>query len=160
MIKHADLWLVRHGRSPGKSDENTEAQDAARVLSARGARQSVRAGQLLHALAPQVDALHTSPRVRCRQTADLVGLAVRATSTVAPILDEVLERHPRRALQLVKDGECSVAVGHGPEHAAVIKALTGKDVWVKRGGIAHLAIANGQVTLAHLLGPADIKRML
>jgi phosphohistidine phosphatase len=160
MIKSADVWLVRHGRSPGKSDQNTDAQDAARVLSARGARQSVRAGRLVHALAPSVDALYTSPRVRCRQTADLVGLAVKATPTVAKLLDEVVETHPQRALQLVKDGETSVLVGHGPEHAAVIRKLTGKAVWVKRGGVAHLAIANGQATLTHLLGPADIKRML
>lgn len=160
MIKQADLWLVRHGRSPGKRDSNTDAQDAARVLSARGARQSVRAGELLHTLAPSVDSLYTSPRVRCRQTADLVGLHVGATPEVSKLLDEVVETHPQRALQLVKDGECSVLVGHGPEHQAVIRKLTGKDVWVKRGGIAHLAITNGQVTLAQLLQPSDIKGLL
>jgi phosphohistidine phosphatase SixA len=159
MIKQADLWLVRHGRSPGKKASNTDAQDAARVLSARGARQSVRASALLHKLT-QVDNLYTSPRIRCRQTADLVGLAVRADPQVAAILDEVVERYPTRVLQLVKDGECSVVVGHGPEHHAVIRKLTGKDVWVKPGGLAHLTITSGQATLTQLLTPGDIKALL
>jgi phosphohistidine phosphatase SixA len=159
MIKRADVWLIRHGRSPGKSDQNTDAQDAARVLSARGARQSQRAGAVVHKLT-NVDHLYTSPRIRCRQTADLVGVAVRCAPEISALLDETVETAPRRVLELVSEGETSALVGHGPEWQIVVRKLTGKDVWLKRGGIAHLAIADGQATLRQLLQPADVKRML
>lgn len=160
MIKSAELWLVRHGKSPGKSDKNTQAQDAARVLSAKGSRQAVRAGKLLKAIAPDIDAHYVSPRVRCAQTADLIAPIVGCEPKVARVLDEQVEAYPKRALPLIGDGECTLMVGHGPEWQAVIKSLTGRDVWVKRGGLCAIQITDGQGKITKLLSPADIKTML
>lgn len=160
MIKSAELWLVRHGKSPGKSDKNTEAQDRARVLSAKGSRQAVRAGKLLKAIAPDFDAHYSSPRVRCVQTADLIATQVGQNPQVAKVLDEQVETYPKRALPLIGDGECTLMVGHGPEWQSVIKSLTGRLVSVKVGGICAIQITNGQGKITKLLGPGDIKSML
>lgn len=160
MIDHADLWLVRHGAADGKHNTNTEAQDFARVLSPKGARQAVRVGQVLAQLAPRFDACYVSPRTRCVQTANLIAPAINVKPDVNGLLDETLEKHPKRILDLAKDGRAVLLVGHGPEWKAVIRKLTGRDVWLFRGGICAITIRDGQATVTRLLQPTDVKALV
>ena len=160
MIDRAELWLVRHGNAGSKLASNTEAEDYARQLTPTGVKQSQRAGRMLKAIAPGFDAMYTSPRQRCVQTANLISGVLGLDGATKDRLDETLEQHPKRVLGLVKDGGAVLLVGHGPEWQAVIKALTGRQVWMGKGGICAITIVDGQGSVSRLLGPADVKRML
>jgi phosphohistidine phosphatase SixA len=78
------IHLLRHAHAgdPLKWD----GPDAARPLSAKGRRQAAALGALLVAADVRPEVIVSSPKVRARETADLVGAALGVT----PVLDERL----------------------------------------------------------------------
>jgi phosphohistidine phosphatase len=158
MIDHADVWLLRHGHALDQSDSNTRAQDAARPLSGKGRRQSRRAGRLLAHIAPAFDAIFSSPAVRCVETAQIVSDMLGVDAQVKPARGE--PPSSGNVAPLVKDGRAVLIVGHGHYLPTEIRKLTGRDVEVKKGGVAAITITDGQGRLGQLLGPADIKSLL
>ena len=112
------LLLVRHAEAaPGTPDSDrrlTErGREQARALGERLARENVRP-----------DALVTSPLIRARETADLLGaalgVAVEVDARLAPGATPPLVREA-----LAGRGELAIAVGHQPDCGLVAAALTG-----------------------------------
>lgn len=148
------------------AEDNTDGRlvDAERQLTQRGITRTEQAAQFLAALGLQPDVLYSSPLVRARDTAAILGkqfgLAVTETPLLAPGFNvNALERLVQG---LAGDAEVMV-VGHEPDFSGTIAALTGGGrVEMKKGGLARVdIIATDPLrgTLVWLLPPSvmDLK---
>ena len=148
------------------AEDNTDGRlvDAERQLTPRGIVRTEQAAQFLAALGLQPDVLYSSPLVRARDTAAILGkqfgLAVTETPLLAPGFNvNALERLVQG---LAGDAEVMV-VGHEPDFSGTIAALTGGGrVEMKKGGLARVdIIATDPLrgTLVWLLPPSvmDLK---
>ena len=114
------LILFRHGIA---EDRRPDLSDADRALTAQGVDRTTRAaGGLAKLAGGQVDVVLTSPKVRARQTAELVGAALG----LAPIELPVLADGPTEAIADALAGRPEgvvVAVGHEPHLSEVVERL-------------------------------------
>ena len=156
------LHLLRHGDA-GDPDR-WAGDDAARPLSEKGELLSERLGSFLAGLGFQPDAIITSPKLRARRTAEVVGAAlgvgVRIDERLAvgfdpATLDAILADagDPRRP----------VLVGHDPDFSQVLGWLAGADgLTMKKGAFARVdvrgAVADGRGTLRWLVPPDLLDR--
>jgi phosphohistidine phosphatase len=137
------LLLLRHGDA-----EDGDGGDDARRLTAKGKGQAIAAGEALAALAVEVDACLTSPKLRATETA---RLACRPLGIEFELTDEL--RGGRFDGPGLAAGRGSVLlVGHEPDFSDEIARLTGGRVKMKKGG---LAIVHGSTLLA-LLRPDEL----
>lgn len=119
------LWILRHG----KAADVLGLPDTARPLTDRGEAQAREAGETLRGLAPVLDAVLTSPRVRARTTAEH---AVRAHGA-APgpiVIDELGDDYGLATLLALVSGWFADAghvlvVGHNPTLSSIVEQLTG-----------------------------------
>ena len=128
------VFLVRHAHSdPGEPDD-------ARTLSARGREEAAALGERLgaHPTPPRI--VLTSPLVRARETAELIGEAtgseVRADERLRPGANEELLREAVSGL----DGPV-VAVAHQPDCSEIALALTGHEPGFPPTGVTELELA-------------------
>jgi phosphohistidine phosphatase len=140
------LWLLRHG------DAEDGSPDAERRLTEKGCKQSRAAGAALGALGVSLDACLTSPKVRAAQTAELACEGQGIEVEVEP----ELAGGPFDAGALAAGlGEDVMLVGHDPDFSVAVRALTGAQVSMKKGGLA--GIDGGELKV--LLRPAELKRI-
>jgi 8-oxo-dGTP diphosphatase len=134
--------------------------DDVRPLSEKGIRQCERLGRLLASFDEAPDLFIASPRLRTRQTADVVAKALAAPVAVderlaAPldleVLSAILGDHAR------SDRPC--LVGHDPDFSEMLGELIGVDVVpMRKAAIARIDVPDrsllaGEGTLRYLLPP-------
>jgi phosphohistidine phosphatase len=140
------IWLLRHG------DAERGSPDAERPLTDKGRRQANVAGAALKALGVKIDACLTSPKLRAADTAALAC--------------EPLGIEPREELQLAGGsfdpvelaaglGDDVLLVGHEPDFSDAVRAVTGGDVRMKKGGLA--GIDAGELIV--LMRQSELKRI-
>jgi phosphohistidine phosphatase SixA len=135
-----ELYLLRHGHA-GNPREWT-GDDALRPLSQKGRRQADRLGQFLAERAFAPDSIISSPRLRARQTADIVadaiGIAVSEDERLAGPLDtDVLA-----ALVDSAGGDRIVLVGHDPDFSDLAATLCGASYMpLKKGALARIDVS-------------------
>ena len=135
-----ELCLLRHAHA---GDSMTWDQaDELRPLTEKGRRQAERVGRLLAGAGFVPDALLTSPLVRARETAEIVGdvLGVRVREEPrlgAPldlaVLDAILDDagRPRRVL----------IVGHDPDFSELVSELVGgSPIFMRKGALALIDV--------------------
>ena len=143
--RHTRIVVLRHGPAEDRNPARWP-DDALRPLSKKGTQQTRRAaGGLARQLDP-VTLLASSPAVRARQTAEIVGRALspRRRPKLWPELDlgsGAASIFPRLRRE-VGANETAVLVGHDPTLTEFVGlALTGQDVAFARltkGGAACL----------------------
>ena len=150
------LYLLRH--ADAGDPEAWTADDALRPLSAKGRKQAERLGRHLSGIAFEADAIISSPKLRARETADIVaeslGVAVRLDDRLAGGLDlEIVEAVLRDAGAPNR----TVLVGHDPDFSDLANELTGGDVSMKKGALVRIDyegdLGAGSVDLRWLLPP-------
>ncbi len=140
------LWLLRHG------DAEDGSPDAERRLTRKGRDQSKTAGRALAAIGVELDACLASPKVRAAETARLACDALG----VEPELEPKLAGGPFDAEALAAGlGDDVMLVGHDPDFSSAVRALTGAQVRMKKGGLA--GIESGELRV--LLRPNELKRI-
>jgi phosphohistidine phosphatase SixA len=151
------LHFVRHADAgdPAK----WAGDDAARPLSEKGELQSERLGSFLAEVGFRPDTIISSPKVRARRTAEIVGAAIG----VGVRLDERLGGgfDPAMLDAILADAggpERPVIVGHDPDFSHLLGWLTGADgLTMKKGAFARVdvrgAVADGRGTLRWLVPP-------
>ena len=140
------LWLLRHG------DAEDGSPDAERTLTRKGRDQSKAAGRALAAIGVKLDACLASPKVRAAETARLACDALG----VEPELEPKLAGGPFDAEALAAGlGDDVMLVGHDPDFSSAVRALTGAQVRMKKGGLA--GIESGELKV--LLRPNELKRI-
>lgn len=147
----AQLWLLRHGEA-----EPHARDDDSRPLTPRGEEQARSAGLALAALEVVFHAVHTSPKVRARRTAELACEALGVEPIVHAPLREGFDVADAREL-LLGEGEDRrvLVVGHNPDFAQVVYDMTGARVDFKKGAVAGVRDRE----LIVLLRPRELDRI-
>jgi phosphohistidine phosphatase len=177
-----DLLIVRHGPA-GDRDEwaKTGKEDDERPLTPRGIREMRRAARGLRRLVGSVDAIGTSPLVRARETAEILGRAFDVSPDEARAIGDGdrrgILRWVRSAAAVVakkRRGErVTVAiVGHEPDFsAAICWLLAGRAIeepaepWteLKKGGACLLSFTGRpkprQAKLRWMLTRSQLERI-
>lgn len=135
-----ELYLLRHAHAG--DPEAWTGDDSARPLSAKGEAQAERLGAFLASVGFRPDMIVSSPKIRARQTAEIVarhvGLEVRlddrlASAFDAATLDSMLADLGRPSR--------SVLVGHDPDFSELLGFLAGTDrVTMKKGAFARIDV--------------------
>ena len=127
------LYFVRHGKASQHA-----ASDAQRPLTDTGIQQITRAGQIMKRLGVAPAYVFSSPRLRARQTADILGAALGTDTTIdeAVNFDFDIDK-VRDLLAHAPDNDAEILfVGHNPSMSEVVQDVTGASVSMKTGGIA------------------------
>ena len=150
------LYLLRHAHAG--NPEAWDGDDAERPLSARGKDQAKRLGKLLAQRGVVPDTILSSPKVRARQTANIVAdaLGVGVTSD-----DRLAQDFDLDALAELIAGVGSgslMVVGHDPDFSEMLATLVGAaELPLRKGAIARVDLAiplgPGCGTLRWLLPP-------
>lgn len=142
-----ELYLMRHGIAV-ESRAAGSAADAERPLTPEGREKVIRAARWLGALAPGLGAIHSSPCVRARQTAEILADLLRLQKRL--VLNEALAPEGAvntliRSLSLLRPPpKALLLVGHEPQlgelSALLLTGRPGSLFAFKKAGIAKLTI--------------------
>jgi phosphohistidine phosphatase len=164
-----DLLIIRHGIAEDKDTfAATGKTDDLRPLTAEGRTKMTHSAEGLREVAPTISLLATSPLVRARETADIIGrvygIEVRETEVLRPTasFDEFLGWLKGRSEQPVV-----AIVGHEPHLSKLATFLmTGEKesrIELKKGGACSLTFdgvpKSGSATLDWLLHPSHLRSL-
>jgi phosphohistidine phosphatase len=152
------LHLLRHAHAG--DPERWHGDDAERPLSDKGRRQAERIGRLLDHVDEAPDLFITSPKVRARQTAEIVADELHARVVVDPRLAGGLDLSTLSEVLLAHaDGERPCVVGHDPDFSELLGELLGIPLLpMRKGAIARVDVGGrnlvaGRGQLRWLLPP-------
>ena len=117
--------------------------------------------ELLRELEVQPGLILTSPLPRALQTAEIIAERLGVELEQAPALGKNFSAAKLRGLIKRAKGEDLMIVGHEPDFSAVLRAITGGEVSLKKGGIARVDLENAASLsgrLAWLLPPKIARR--
>lgn len=151
------LYLLRH--ADAGDPEAWRGDDADRPLSDKGERQAERLGAFLADVGFRTDAIVSSPKVRARRTAEIVGEAIGSGVRLDPRLGSGID--PRAVDAIVADAGASrriVLAGHDPDFSELLAWLSGSDdLSMKKGAFARVdvtgRVADGRAVLRWLVPP-------
>jgi phosphohistidine phosphatase SixA len=156
------LHFLRH--ADAGDPERWQGDDDSRPLSEKGELQAERLGSFLAEVGFQPDAIISSPKVRARRTAEVVGAAigvgVRLDDRLAVGFDPAVVD---AILADAGDPRKPVLVGHDPDFSQVLGWLANADgLTMKKGAFARVdvrgAVADGRGTLRWLVPPDLLDR--
>jgi phosphohistidine phosphatase len=138
------LYLVRHAIAEQRGDAWPD--DRLRPLTEEGRAKMERQVKGLAALGVQVDAILTSPLVRTRQTADILGQGLRGRPEVIDWEPLEPERRPKDVfigLKAYREYTSLALVGHEPGIGDLSAALIAArhPVAFKKGAVALIEVA-------------------
>jgi phosphohistidine phosphatase len=146
-----ELYLLRHAHAG--DPEGWTGDDSARPLSTKGEGQAERLGALLAGIGFRPDAIVTSPKLRARQTAEIVarhlGLTVREDARLAGAFDG----STADAILADLGGPTRpVLVGHDPDFSELLGALVGSSrLTMKKGAFARVDVVGPVASCAGTL---------
>ena len=141
------LYFVRHGIAEDLADS-----DFARQLTARGRRRVAQSAAVMRQLKLRPQRIYSSPRLRARQTADLIATALDCPVTLADEVNFGFDLDDVSSLTRDLDIRGEVMfVGHNPDMSLLVHELTGVNVAMKKGGLARVDIPNGAAPLGELV---------
>lgn len=134
-----ELCLLRHAHAGNALV--WDGDDDLRPLTEKGRAQAERLGRLLVSAGFVPDAIVTSPLVRARETAEIVGGLLR----VAPRIDVRLGRLTSFAeLEgLLVDAGSPIRpllVGHDPDFSELVSTLVGAPIPMRKGSLARVDV--------------------
>lgn len=129
-------FFVRHGIA-----EELQDSDFNRELTDRGRLRVGMAAQVMKHLNICPAKIYTSPRLRSRQTAEIIAetLGKQAIVTDAVNFGFDIPDIEQLARGLDSAGEV-MFVGHNPDMSSVVHKLTGSNVAMKKGGLARIDV--------------------
>jgi phosphohistidine phosphatase len=135
-----ELYLLRHAHAGNPSEWSGD--DAARPLSQKGRRQAQRVGQFLVERRFNPDAIVSSPKLRARQTAELVADALGIGVTIDDRLAGPLDADVVAAIADASGGTSLVLVGHDPDFSELAASLCGATYLpLKKGALARIDVS-------------------
>ena len=150
------LYLLRHADAGDPMAWTSD--DALRPLSAKGRRQAERLARHLVAIGFETDAIISSPKLRARETAEIVADALDLTVRLDERLAGGFGLETVEAILRDAGGpQRPVLVGHDPDFSDLASELTGTEVALKKGALVRidvdLELAAGVGRLRWLLPP-------
>jgi phosphohistidine phosphatase len=134
------LYLLRHAHAGNAG--NWTGADADRPLSPRGRDQAKRLGTFLAARGVVPDTIVSSPKLRARQTANIVADALGVGVATDDVLAEGFELDALAALMAGAGGTSMMLVGHDPDFSDLLATLVGAgDMPMRKGALARVDLA-------------------
>ncbi len=144
-------YFVRHGIA-----EDLATSDFDRELTSRGRRRVAKSAQVMARLNLQPARIYSSPRIRARQTAEIVAKALERPVTLADGVNFGFDLADINSLTEDMHADDGVMfVGHNPDMSLVVHSLTSADVSMKKGGLARVDVVGKarQGELVWLIAP-------
>ncbi len=133
-----ELYFFRHGHA--EDAQGPDFDDFARKLTDKGVERTQAAARALHKLGVKPARIYTSPRLRARQTADILSSELG----IAPEARQELNFgfNPQLIPALITDianDATLMLVGHEPDLSITVGALVGgAEIEMKKGGVARV----------------------
>lgn len=128
------LYFVRHGIA-----EELATSDFDRALTTRGRRRVVASAKVMKRLGIAPRQIFSSPRLRARQTAEIIAEALNMRITLAESVNFGFDvADLRRLSQSLSADEEVMFVGHNPDMSLLVSEITGVDAPMKKGGLARI----------------------
>lgn len=156
------LVLVRHGEAEPKVDS---VPDKDRKLVKKGVKQMRRVANFLDIMGLKPERVLSSPYVRAYQSAEVILDELEEDLKIETVKELEPDQEPTAVIEKLKElGNSEVTallVGHEPHLSGLIKALTGADVELKKGGVAVIEFdpSAGKGKLTMLLTQKVLKRL-
>jgi phosphohistidine phosphatase len=148
------LYFVRHGIA----EDGNGIDDFQRKLTKEGAEQMRTSAQVMAKLKINPTHIYSSPRVRARQTADIIAEALGVPVTVREEVN--YDFNPQAVSSLISglaDDAEVMFVGHEPSFSETVEHLIGGGkVMMKKGGLARVDLFSREPlrgTLIWLIAP-------
>ena len=130
------LYFVRHGIAEDYVDS-----DFARELTPRGRRRVAQSAVVMRRLNLRPQRIYSSPRLRSRQTAEIIAGELEIPMTLADEVNFGFDLDDVSALTRDLDSGAEVMfVGHNPDMSLLVHELTGVNVAMKKGGLARVDV--------------------
>lgn len=140
-------YFVRHGIAA-----DLAPSDFARELTPRGRRRVGRAAKVMKALGITPACIYASPRIRARQTADIIAAELGMAAVLAKEVDFGFDIAAVKNLSRRLPAESDVMfVGHNPDMSLIVHQLTGANVSMKKGGLARIDVIHHQAQHGELV---------
>lgn len=151
------VLLIRHGIAHRRGSMPEEK----RGLTKTGHQRMREIARALAQLVPAIDALCTSPLLRCRQTAEYLADRYETDVQIAEELRPDADATELRTLLKRIDGAIIACVGHEPTLSAMMLDLTKMKAAtppeLKKGGLYALRFAGGTARLEWMLSPKVLR---
>ena len=133
-----ELYFFRHGHA--EDAQGPDFDDFTRALTDKGIERTQAAGRALLRLNIKPVRLYTSPRLRARQTAEILGEAMGITPEARDEVNFGFNPHLISPMLTEIGNDAAVMfVGHEPDLSITVGALTGGgEVEMKKGGMARV----------------------
>ena len=142
------LYFLRHGKADWPE---WDKPDDERPLTKEGRREMQRIAKFLARLKIEPAVVLSSPLPRAWQTAEYAADALGIELQEEPALGKGFSAAKLPALlKRARDGDLML-VGHEPDFTTVIRALTGGDIRLGKGGIARVDLAHGNAIDGRLI---------
>jgi phosphohistidine phosphatase len=156
-----DFYFVRHGQASHKAPS-----DEQRPLTTTGVAHVERLAQVLQQMQVQPDVIYSSPRLRARQTADILAGALGNRVIISEACN--FKFNLTYAFDLVRDLKSDASVmfiGHNPSMSMTVNQVSGAHVDLDAGAIAcvsHVVPDRDQhgATLRWLLTPLIVAALV
>ena len=151
-----ELYLLRHADAGDPAE--WDGDDAKRPLSAKGEKQARNLARLLSKNGFAPDSIVTSPKVRARQTAEVLAEAVGVNVDIDARLGALDGLDELDAVVTDAGGSKVVVVGHDPDFSDLCAELTGTpNLPIKKGAMCRIDVSlplrPGRATLRWLVPP-------
>ena len=141
------LYFVRHGIAEDMADS-----DFTRELTPRGRRRVTRSAQVMRRLNLRPQRIYSSPRLRARQTADIIAAALDRPVSLADEVNFGFDLDDISSLtQALGSGAEIMFVGHNPDMSLLVRQLTGVNASMKKGGLARVDVYDGAAAQGELV---------
>ena len=140
-------YFVRHGIAV-----DWAASDFARELTARGRQRVHTSAKVMKTLGIKPTVIYASPRLRARQTAEIIAAELGLEITLADEVNFGFDLAAVQALSqdLPADDEV-MFVGHNPDMSRLVYQLTGASVGMKKGGLARVDVIHHRAPQGELV---------
>lgn len=141
------LYFARHGIAEDYVDS-----DFARELTPRGRRRVAQSALVMRRLNLRPQRIYSSPRLRSRQTAEIIAAELEIPLTLADEVNFGFDLRDVSALTRDLDsGDEVMFVGHNPDMSLLVHELTGVNVAMKKGGLARVDVFDGAYASGELV---------
>jgi phosphohistidine phosphatase len=142
------IYLLRHG----DAEDGVNITDFERQLTAKGVSRTQTAARVIAALGVAPAHIFSSPRIRAKQTAEIVAGALGKQIEIREDLDFNFSVDAVAKLTAdLNNEQDAIFVGHEPGMSTTVAALTGAIVEMKKGGLARIDLTQRQPTLQGVL---------
>ena len=142
------LYFLRHGKADWPEWDKSDDE---RPLTKEGRREMERIARFLADLKVEPAVVLSSPLPRAWQTAQYAAAALRVGLQEEPALRPGFSAAKLRTLLKRAQGGDLMLVGHEPDFSTLIRALTGGDVRLAKGGFARVDLAHGTAVDGRLI---------